>query len=233
MLLTACGGSRSGTDRPIGTTTGLARLDAAISGFDQARTEVLAGTGALVAAALALDAADAACSTGDRSAARAARSRARDTVPRAKAALAALPTRLAAYDKGASELAAAAKAATSLDAGQRSAVQQVVTAAKAEGAAADAFRIAGKTAWPAYAALDEAQATWLTRSSAGWYRTKKEGADAYAVFVQDQQAALTQARTLLRRVDEARRPVSDRVQAALRAADAALAPLRAPELPGG
>ncbi len=191
------------------------------------------GTGALVAAALALDAADEACATGERPPARTARARARDAVPKARAALAALPARLAAYDKGVAELAAAATAATSLSSGQRAAVEQVVTAAKAEAAAADAFRVAGKTAWPAYTALDEVQATWLNRSSAGWYRSTKEAADAYAVFIQDQQAALTQARTLLRRVDEARRPISGRVQTALRAADSALAPLRTAELPGG
>jgi len=144
-----------------------------------------------------------------------------------------LSARLRAYGRSAGELAAAATAATSLDGTQRAAVQEVVTAAKAEAAAADAFRLAAKTGWPAYTALDEAQATWLTRASSGWYRSTREAADAYTVFVQDQQTALTQARTLLRRVDEARRPVSSRVQTALRAADAALAPLRAPELPGG
>lgn len=207
-------------------TTGLARLDAAIRGFDTAREQALAPTAAIVAAATALDAADAACAVGVRGDALEARAPARAALPKAKTALAVLPLRLKAYGSSLSELAAAAKAATSLNEEQRSAVQAVVTGGQAEAAAADAFRVAGKTALPAYLELDRAQSTWLDRSLAGWYRNSTEAANAYDVLIGDQRAALQQARTLLRRVDAARRPISERERAALAAADAALAPLR-------
>jgi hypothetical protein len=62
----------------------------------------------------------------------------------------------------------------------------------------------------------------------GWYRDIQEAAGAYAVLVRDDRPGLEQARTLLERVDTARRPVSDAERTALAAANAALAPLRSP-----
>ena len=233
LAVAACGAGPVSTRRPQGTTTGLARLDRAIQGFDATRAKVVAQTNAIVAAATALDAADAASALGDRPQASSARATARPAVAAARTALAGLPAALRDYRVRAAELAAASKASTSLSAPQRTAVGDVVTASGAEAEAADAFRLAGATAWPAYTDLDEAQALWLTRARSGWYRTTAESANAYAVLVQDQRPALTRARTLLRRVDQARRPVSERVSTALKAADTALTPLRSPELPGG
>ncbi len=233
LVLPGCGAGPVSTRGPQGTTTGLARLDSAIQGFDAGRAKVVAQTSAIVAGATALDAADAACALGDRPQAATARATALSAVAAARASLAELPAALQDYRMRVTELAAASKAATSLSAPQRAAVAAVVTASAAEAEAADAFRLAGATAWPAYAELDQAQATWLTRATRGWYRSTQESANAYAVLVQDQRGALTRARTLLHRVDQARRPVSERVSAALTAADAALTPLRSPELPGG
>ena len=230
-MVSACAGPVS-TARPQGVSTGLARLDAAIRGFDVARARALGQAGATVTAARALDDADAAAARADRAAAAQARRRSRVAVPVARAALAGLPASLRGYRGGAAELAAAARAASSLDDPQRTALASVVQAAASEADAIDAFRVAGQSAWPAYAALDTAQGVWLTRAGAGWYRDATESANAYAVLVQDQRPALDRARILLRRVDVARRPASATVQTSLRAATAALASLRSTGQPG-
>jgi hypothetical protein len=209
-------------------TTGLARLDAAITAFSAARAQVLAATGAIVQGAVALDKADVACATGSAARAEAARRPARAARGKVRTALAGLPRRMTSYDKAANELAAAAKAATSLNPAQREAVTAVVTGAREESAAADAFRVAGATAWPAYEKLDADQSLWLDRASGGWYRTTSEAAGAYRVLRTDKEPALARARALLERVDAARRPISERERAALSRADVALAPLRSP-----
>ena len=125
-------------------------------------------------------------------------------------------------------LAAAQKATTSLDDAQRAALDAVVSGGRAEARASDAFRVAGKTAWPAYVTLDATQSFWLDQRMAGNYRNVQDAANGYAVLTRDDRPALQTARTLLERVDTARRPVSDREREALAAADAALAPLRSP-----
>lgn len=228
LLLAGCAGPRRVAGPVVDLDTGLRRLDVAIAAFGAARAQVLAATGDVVAAALALDAADEACTTGATDAAVAARANARTAVPKAPAALAALPVRLTAYDKALTTLAAAASAATSLTADQRAALAAVVDRARAESRASDAFRVAGLAAWPAYVKLDATQGLWLERRLGGWYRNEQEAAGSYVVLVQADRAALADARTLLERVDKARRPVSDRVRAALAAADEALAALRTP-----
>jgi hypothetical protein len=212
----------------IDRDTGLARLGTAITAFGQARKQVLTETGDVIAAALALDGADDACAAGTTTAASNARAKARAATPKARTALSGLPARLAAYDKALNSLAAAEKATSSLNADQRAALDAVVSGGRAEARASDAFRVAGKTAWPAYVTLDAAQSLWLDRRLGGWYRNVQEAAGGYAVLTRDQRPALERARTLLERVDTARRPVSDRERAALAAADVALAPLRSP-----
>ena len=197
-------------------------------GFDTARKQVLASTGAIVAGATALDAADDACASGSRTKALAARPPARAAGGKVRTALAGLPLRVKAYTTAAAELAAATKAATSLDDPQRAAMDEVVAGGRAEAMAADAFRVAGKTAWPSYDVLNDVQSLWLDRVLAGWYRDQQEAANAYAVLGADNRPKLERARTLLQRVDAARRPVSERERAALARADTALAPLRSP-----
>lgn len=208
--------------------TGLGRLGTAITAFDAARAAVLRATGDVVSGALALDAADGACATGATSAASAARTKAGPAVAGGRTALSLLPARLAGYTTALRALTAAVKAATSLSAAQRTALDAVVAGGRAENAASDAFRVAGKTAWPAYQELDAAQSTWLDRRLAGWYRDPSEAAAAYAVLVNDTRPGLDRARTLLQRVDAARRPVSDRERTAVATADAALTSLRSP-----
>lgn len=208
--------------------TGLRRLDASITAFDHARSGVLNATGQIVTGAISLDAADDACAAGTTGAASSARAKARTATPKARAALSALPAKLAAYSRALAALGAAEQAATSLNPAQRLALDAVVAGARAENRAADAFRVAGKTAWPAYEQLDAAESLWLDRRLGGWYRNVEEAAGAYAVLVRDDRPALERARTLLERVDTARRPISERERRALAAADTALAPLRAP-----
>jgi hypothetical protein len=227
-LLAGCAGPRRVPGPVVDRDTGLGRLGTAIAAFDRARAQVLGDTGNVIAAAVALDAADAACAAGTTTAASAARAKARAATPKVPTSLGALPGRLAAYQQALAALAAAEKAATSLSVEQRSALDAVVTGGRAEARASDAFRVAGKTAWPAYLTLDAAQSLWLDRRLGGWYQSVEQAADAYAVLVRDDRPGLERARTLLERVDTARRPVSDRVRLALAAADAALEPLRSP-----
>jgi len=125
-------------------------------------------------------------------------------------------------------LAAAEKATTSLNDEQRAALDEVVKGGRAEARASDAFRVAGKTAWPAYVKLDATQSFWLDQRLSGNYRNIEDAKNGYAVLTRDDRPALQTARTLLERVDAARRPVSDREREALAAADEALAPLRSP-----
>lgn len=227
-LLAGCGGPAKQPGPVQVRDTGLTRLSAAISTFDRARTAVLTRSGDLIAAAVALDEADAACAAGTIGAARTARAKARAALPKAHAALRDLPQRLSAYGTALSRLAAAQKAATSLSADQRAALDEVVRGGRAENDATNAFRVAAVTAWPAYDALSAEQSTWLDRRVAGWYRTPQEAADAYAVMVRDGRPALERARTLLQRVDTARQPVTERERTALATAAAALAVLRTP-----
>ena len=189
---------------------------------------MLASTAVIVKGAMALDAADAAAESGSRSRTAAARPAARAAGGKVRTALAGLPLRVKAYQRAADELAAAAKAAPSLDDAQRTAIADVVAGGRAEAAAADAFRVAGRTAWPAYEALNDQQSLWLDRASSGWYRDQQEAANAYTVLGEDNRAALARARTLLQRVDAARRPISERERGALARADSALASLRSP-----
>jgi hypothetical protein len=227
-LLVGCGGPRRAAGPVPDRPSGLTALGQAITAFDAARAVVLRTSEDVIVAALALDAADEACAAGATQTATAARSRVRVAVPKARIALAALPSRLTTYARALSTLQAARAAAAGLSAEQRSALDAVVAGGRAEAAATDAFRVAGKTAWPAYADLDAAESTWLDRRLAGWYRDQKEAAAAYAVLVRDGRPALLRARTLLQRVDAARRPMSDRERRAVLAADAALQPLRSP-----
>ena len=227
VLLVGCGPKR--VEGPvIDRNTGLARLSAAITAFDAARGPVLRSTGDLVTAAISLDEADDACAAGALTAAKTARSKARAAVPKARAALSILPAQLASYRGALTTLGAAEKDATSLTADQRHALDAVVGGGRAESDASDAFRVAAASAWPAYDRLDAAQSTWLDHRLAGWYRDPTEAAGAYAVLVRPDRSALDTARTLLQRVDAARRPVSERERAAVAAADAALASLRSP-----
>jgi hypothetical protein len=187
------------------------------------RRVVLATSGALPSAATALDGADEACATGDRALAAEARARARTAVGTADEALAALPQQLTDYRTALTELA---RAGTALDPAQQQALDAAAAAGEREATAQEAFVGAARSVWSAYDALDAAQATWLERAAAGWYRDRAEAAAAYAVLRDPVAAELERARGALVAADAARRPSIEAMRAALREADTALSPLR-------
>ena len=211
---------------PVGPTQEqLTSLDQAVELVNAARRAALLVPDAVTEGATALDGADEACATGQAALARQARARARDAVPAATRALSALPQQLSAYRTA---LAALTPAAAALEADQQAALAAVRAAGEAEAAALEAFGTATEVLWPAYAALDEVQSTWLDRRTAGWYRSQREAADAYVVLRKPGLAALEQARADLAAADATRRPPTERMRSALTAADAALDGLRAP-----
>lgn len=223
VALSGCGGGRS--DEPP-VDPGIAALGTAITAVGTARADVLLATEAVVAGAVALDDVDEAATAGERAATEAARARSATTTPATAKALAGLPARLTAYSEALDALATAEADARSLDQSQRGLLAAVGTTGAAEVKAVDRLRRTGNGAWSTYSRLDAVSRTWLERSTAGWYRTKAEGRQAYAVLLGDLRAALDKARPALQRADAASRAAARRVSTALKEADAALEPLR-------
>ena len=224
VLLTACGDAGARVGMPSGPArSDTAGLDAAVAAVDRTRAAVLATPVTVTAAATALDAADEASTTGDRGSAAAARRPARAAVQRVGPALDALPGQLGEYRAALDGLA---QAASDLEPAQREAVTAVVRAGRDEAGALAAFGEAARAVWPAFAALSQVQSTWLDRAAAGWYRSQAEAADGYVVLRRPELSRVEQARAVLRQADTARLPATERMRGALRAADAALAPLR-------
>jgi hypothetical protein len=199
-----------------------------VTTLSKARLAVLSAQDDLIAGAVALDEVDAAAAAGERAAARTARAEAGKAAPAARAALTALPGRLEAYRTSLEGLTRATEATPVLDQGQRGLLAAVVRNGNAEVTAAEALRVTGNGVWPSYSRLDAATRTWVERATAGWYRSRTEGAAAYAVLADDLREPLDRARTALQRDDGTRRAAASRMSLALREADAALAPLRAP-----
>jgi hypothetical protein len=209
---------------PTGPTSPeLSQVDAAVAGVNGTRRDVLATAGALPAAATALDGADEACATGNRDLAAGARSAAGPAVGAVAEALAAMPQQLAAYRAALAELA---RAGAALEPAQQQALQAAAAAGEREADAQEAFVGAVREVWPAYDALGRAQATWLERAAAGWYRDRTEASAAYAVLRDPVADRLEQARGALAAADAARRPSIEQMRAALAEADSALAALR-------
>lgn len=221
VALTGCGGAEEQVVDP-----GIAQLGAAITAVSAARADVLDATAEVVAGAIALDDVDEAAAAGERAATKAARERAAKAISATTKALAALPARLEAYRDALAALATSATEAESLDQAQRGLLAAVGTTGTTEVGAVEALRTTGNGAWATYSRLDRVSATWLERATAGWYRTKAEGRQAYAVLVGDLRQALDKARPALQRADTATRAAARRVSTALKEADAALEPLR-------
>lgn len=225
-LLPACNGPTRTVPAPGGPAqVELTALDAAVADVDAARTALLAAPAAVVAAATALDAADEASATGDRDRAAEARATARAAVRRLEAAFATYTNQLAAYR---STLGTLTAAAAPLDPAQREALAALVAAGEQEATALAVFGEGAQEAWSGYAALDGAQSTWLDRASAGWFRSDAEAAGGYAVLRRPLTGQVDAARAWLAEADAVRRPATERVRAALAAANRALQSLRAP-----
>lgn len=211
---------------PVGPTEAeMSRLGAAVAAVNASRSAALTGPDTVTTAATALDGADEACATGQVGLAAEARSAARGAVAPVAAGIAELPQQLAGYRAALAELTVAAEP---LEDEQQAALAEVTSAGEAEAAALAGFGQAAAGLWPSYAALNDAQSTWLDRASAGWYRTQREAADAYVVLRKPVLPGLEQARSELVQADGARRPPTERMRAALTAADRALEQLRAP-----
>ncbi|HWH31207.1 MAG TPA: hypothetical protein VNU01_00905 [Egibacteraceae bacterium] len=225
-LLAGCEAPTRTVRVPVGPAPAeLTALDRAVADVDAARTALLAAPAAVVSGATAFDAGDEACATGDRARAAEAREAARAAGRQVEAALATYADQLAAYR---STLRTLVDAAAPLDPAQREALAALAQAGERDAAALAAFGDAARAAWPAYTALGQVQSTWLDRASAGWYRSPVEAADAYVVLRRPAVPGLEAARTTLARADSARRPATERVRAALAAANRALDALRAP-----
>lgn len=225
-LLSACGESTRTVRVPVGPAQAeLSALDRAVADVDASRKALLAAPAAIVAAATALDAADEACATGDRGRAAEARRAARAAVRQVDPALATYGNQLDAYR---STLQALSAASAPLDPAQREALARLAEAGEQEAAALAAFGTAARAAWPAYAALGQAQSTWLDRASAGWFRSPAEAAGGYVVLRRPVAGPLERARSELAAADSARRPATQRMRTALGAANAALQSLRGP-----
>jgi hypothetical protein len=232
-LLAACEAPTRTIRVPVGPApTALAALDAAVADVDAARKAALGGPAAVVAAATALDSSDEACATGNRTRAAETRRTARAAVAEQDRALATYANQLSAYRAA---LEALTGAAAPLEPAQREALAALAKAGEQEADALAGFGDQARAAWPAYRALDEAQSTWLDRASSGWFRSDREAADGYTVLRLPVAEQVGAARSALAKADAARRPATERMRAALAAANAALQPLRAPSvgtLPG-
>lgn len=209
---------------PTGPHPGaLVRLDAVVAELDRTRAAVLAGPGAVTAAATALDGADEASATGNRELAAGARASARAAVTRVAPALAAAAGELAAYR---ASLAALAPVAQRLQPAQEQLLAAAALAGEREAVAHETLARTAREVWPAFVRLDEVQALWLERAAKGWYRDRAEAAAAYAVLRDPVGADVEQARARLAMADQARRAATEQMGGALRTADTALAPLR-------
>lgn len=176
----------------------------------------------------AYDDADEAAGRGERAAAAAAVAVAREGRGPAQEALDALDDRAAAYRAALDELQAASSAARPLDGQQRTALLTVVAGGRNEQGAVEAAGAAVADALPAYDALAGALATWAERAAAGWYRTSSESAGGYALLSAPVRPTLDEARTAVGAAERRRGVEVDAQRERLAAADAALAPLRAP-----
>jgi hypothetical protein len=202
----------------------LDQLSTAVTGVATARGPMLRAIEAVQAGARALDATDAVCAQGHGVAARTSQREGAAEVNRAAAAVHDLPTLIANYR---ASLAALSKARTAVSGAPRTALEAVVRDGQTEATAVSVFAATVRSAWQQYTSLDGQVRLWTKRSVAGWYRTDKEGADAYAVLVRPGRHFLEAARTQLAAASTAVQTPTAVEAATLSAADRALSALRA------
>lgn len=221
MLLPACS-TGPGRTPPPGPGP-LDRLDTAVRAVGSSRAAALGAVMAVQAGATALDATDQACTTGRGVAARTAYRQGAPRVARARAGLQDLSRLVASYRAALTSLAASR---TAVSGRPRTALADAVRDGRAEADALERFRAATARLWPQYDALDGHASLWITRATASWYRTAREGAAAYAVLVTDTRRFLAAARTQLGAAAHALAAPSAAQTATLAAADTALGAVR-------
>ena len=177
-------------------------------------------TDAVAAGASAVDGTDETAAAGDAAAGRRAQPTTQAAVVAAESALTALPSQVVRYRQALTALTTATTPRSAGSAGP--ALAGVVSAGRVYADAVDHFDQQARTAWPAYATLRTAAATWLVRATAGWYRTQNEAGAAYAVLTTDQRPSVDQARSALATADRDLGQAAQRNRLALTAADRAL-----------
>jgi hypothetical protein len=115
-----------------------------------------------------------------------------------------------------------ASTASELSPLQTAALTTVTHDGRTEVAASVRFADGVARAWPAYRGLRDAEALWLMRARGGWYRTSKEGADAYTVLTAAQRPEVEHERAVLARLDKPRVHAANAASKAIRTARAAL-----------
>ena len=191
-----------------------------ISEVDRTEAAVTHSTDAVVAGAGALDGADEAAASGDAMTSQRVQPTTQAAVRAAEAALTVLPAQIATYRQALTALGAAT---TPGSAGLAApALAAVVTAGRVYADAVTHFDDQARTAWPAYAALRAAAATWLVRATAGWFRTPNEAGAAYAVLTTDQRPSVQQARSALAAADQELARAAQHNRVVLAAADRVL-----------
>ena len=201
------------------------RLNGAVTAVATARGPLLRSIEAVQAGARALDATDAICAQGHGVAARASQRAGADAVSSAAAAVRGLPTLIANYRAALTSLD---KARTAVSGAPRTALEAVVRDGQAEATAESEFAATVRSAWQQYASLDGQERVWIKRAVTPWYRTDKEGADAYSVLVGPGRHFLEVARTQLAEASAAVQTPTATQAATLAAADRALSALRTP-----
>jgi hypothetical protein len=215
VLLTGCN-ARSGNG---GGPPSLDRLSSAVTGVATARGPMLRAIDAVQGGARALDATDAICARGHGVAARTSQRRGAGAVNQAAAAVADLPSLVANYR---ASLSALDKARTAVSGAARTALVAVVRDGQIEATAVSQFAATVGSAWQQYASLDGQERLWIKRAVTPWYRTDKEGADAYSVLVRPGRHLLEVARTQLSEAAAAVQTPTAVQAATLSAADRAL-----------
>ena len=213
----------SGHSRTEVKVHSLAQLDAAVRGISSSRAALLAAVEAVQSGARALDATDAICVQGRGSAARTSQRDGAADVTAAGTAVARLPGLVTRYRAA---LDALKKASSLVDGEPLLALQDVVRDGGGEAAAVAQFGGKATSAWEQYEVLAHDERLWITRAVSGWYRTQKEGGNAYSVLVQPSRRLLEVARSQLAAASRQVMPPSSAQSATLAAADRALASLR-------
>jgi hypothetical protein len=163
------------------------------------------------------------CATGNGTAARASFQASLPLTRAARLGRIGMPAAITEYRRA---LAALSKASPAVSGAQRTALADVVRDGRAEADAIEVYLRGLNAAWPRYDALSADEDVWSQHATAGWYRTRQEAADAYAVLVRSKRAALDAARArLAQETTRVSAPISAQ-SATLAAANRALRSLR-------
>lgn len=230
VVVAATGAADSGSPGPLPAAApdtapatlapaGHPALATAIPAFNTARAALLDDTGQLAQLAGGIDGIAAAAATGDPAQVR-GQAQLPALLAQAHKVLDRLPGEADRYGDALTALAAAAR---NLDGSSATAIDGVVRAGRAELRADRDFTTAAAAAAAAYDAFAPLEARWYDRAVSGWYRSTREAADAYAVFLDPVRRQLTATRQQLESSDRDRAGAAAATSAAVHRAEALLA----------